>query len=505
MTARNLGEMMRETSEKHPDKVGIEFGPEKLPFRELNARVNRLANALRHLGVKKGDRVCLYLPNGLEFIYAHLANQKIGATTIPLNIRTPERELAWILADSEPEAIITTDAKVSMTQKVRSQFPKLRHQISTGGTSENVQSWGELMNHSSDEEPRVEIEPDDLAVLMYTSGTTGRPKGAMLTHNNFLSNIRSLSQVWQWTPEDRFLLSLPLFHQHGLGVGLHGFIYTGCQVILLESFKAEDVLNQLQERKCTLFMGVPTMYIRFLEIDEPKRFDLSGMRLFISGSAPLPREVFHRFRRTFGFEILERYGMTETMMNASNPYQKARKPGSVGLPLPGVEIAVVDDGGNEVPHGKVGEILVKGPNVFRGYWKNPQANQETFRDGWFKTKDLGRWDHQGYLHIVGRKRDMIITSGFKVYPREVEEVINSHPYVSESAVLGIPDAEKGEKVVGWVVLKNGMNCPKEDLINYCRQNLIFYKIPKDIKFLEFLPKTPSGKVRVQELSRAWKE
>lgn len=494
----NLSQEFKKVFIKSPTKVAVNFADKQISFRELDFGSNRVANGLASLGVKKGDRVCLFVPNCIEFILSHLGVLKLGAITVPMNVMYKGREIEHILSNSEAKVLITTQDKLSLVEGVSSRLPKLRQIIVVGGTSTKGIPY-EKLSEASTEEPRTEIEDNDLALICYTSGTTGRPKGAMLTHGNLISNSKTLINLWEWTDKDVFLLSLPMTHVHGLGVGLHGALLTGSPTILMEKFKAEDALSLIQEFKCSLFMGVPTMYTRFLQVSGGKAYDLSCMRLFISGSAPLPIDTFHRFREVFGFEILERYGMTETMMNTSNPYHGKRKPGTVGLPLPGVQARIVDSQWGDVPEGETGEILVKGPNVFKGYWNLPDETAQAFRDGWLKTGDLGKKDEDGYISIVGRSKDLIISGGFNVYPREVEEVLCSHPHVEEAAVIGIPDQVRGEAVKAYVVLKSGEKVSEEELITFCRENLAIFKVPQEVEFIPQLPRTASGKVIVHEL------
>ncbi len=485
---------------KSPTKVALNFGNKQISFQGLDLGSNQVANGLASLGVKKGDRVCLFVPNCIEFALCHLGVLKLGAVIVPMNIMYRGREIEHILGNSGAKVLITTQDKLSLVEGVSSRLFELREIIVIGGTPAKGIPY-ERLSEASTGEPWVEVEDDELALICYTSGTTGRPKGAMLTHGNLISNIKTLINLWEWTDKDVFLLSLPLTHIHGLGVGLHGALVTGSLTILMERFKAEDALSLIQKFKCSLFMGVPTMYARFLQVSEPKAYALSHMRLFVSGSAPLAIDTFHRFLEVFGFEILERYGMTETMMNTSNPYHGERKPGTVGLPLPGVRLRIVDAQWRDIVEGETGEILVKGPNVFKGYWNSPDETAQAFRDSWFKTGDLGKRDEDGYISIVGRAKNVIISGGFNVYPREVEEVLCSHPHVSEAAVIGIPEQIRGEVAKAYVVLKSGKKVSEKELIAFCKKNLAIFKVPQEVEFIPELPRTASGKVIVDELRK----
>jgi malonyl-CoA/methylmalonyl-CoA synthetase len=353
---------------------------------------------------------------------------------------------------------------------------------------------------------------EDVAMLCYTSGTTGRPKGAMITHENLISNMEALHEAWQWSDRDVLLHALPLFHIHGLVVALHGALNAGATVIMMESFDAERVSKALEILPCTLFMGVPTQYQRITACWEAsgQSPDLSRMRLFVSGSAPLPDDLFTRFRQQTGHTILERYGMTETGMIASNPYDvSSRKAGSVGYPLRSVSLRVMDEKGAQQQDGQVGEVQLKGPNVFKGYWKAPEKTADSFDNGWFKTGDLGYLDPEDgpRLYLKGRAKELIISGGFNVYPREVEEVLLNHPDVEEAAVYGLPDDDLGERVAAAVVLAPAARPTDEELIAslreqltaHLREQLTAYKCPKEIRFLDRLPRNAMGKVQKHHL------
>jgi len=345
------------------------------------------------------------------------------------------------------------------------------------------------------------IPPDATAALIYTSGTTGRPKGAEITHGNLAANTAALHEAWGWRSDDMFLHVLPLFHVHGLFVALHGALYAGATTLLMRSFEPRRTLEVLVERKCTVFMAVPTIHRRLLALPDAEKFDLGGVRLITSGSDRLPDEVFTGFQRVFGQTLLERYGMTETGMNLSNPLLGERRAGSVGLPLPGIEARVVDpERGSPLPDCEVGEVQIRGPNVFKGYWRKPEATAAAFTaDGWFRTGDLGLREPDGYFTLKGRARDLIITGGLNVYPPEVERILAEHPAVAASAVIGCPDPEWGERVTAVVALKAGCQAASEEIVAFCRERLAAYKAPKEVCFVEELPRNAMGKVQKGEL------
>ncbi len=488
-------EMLENSVSRFPRKTALIFNSKSVTYQEFSLEVEEAVKRLVSLGVKRGDRVCLYLGNRLEFIYLHFAVMKLGAVVVPVNVTYRMRELKHSVEDSGASLFITDDKAFERFSKVRQ---SLQNRPATVIISDKA--YGEDMIRydditSSPHTPSVqEADPDDLAAIIYTSGTTGRSKGATLTHVNFTSNIRDLASVWKWASSDRLLLALPLFHVHGLGVVLHGVVYTGGSLVLMERFDAEWALRLISEYRCNVFMGVPTMYSMLLDVREPSRFDLSHIRLFVSGSAPLPVKVFKEFSGKYGFEIVERYGLTETIMNISNPVEGVRKPGSVGLPLPSVSVKIVGEDGQELAPKQVGEILVKGPNVTKGYWNMKEATREAFSEGWFKTGDLGYVGEDGYISITGRKKEMIIVSGFKVYPREVEEVLSQHPKVKETAVIGVPDPVKGETVKAFVVPQAEELLREGELLEYCRHNLASFKVPSSVELIDVLPKTASGKI-----------
>jgi len=484
-----------------PDKLAIEFlDPplQQVTYAELDAITRRCAAYLADLGVQPGDKVALQLPKSLEFIVLHLAALRIGVVTVPLNIAYPPAELIYFLDDSEARLFFADESKREDIQKINPRLPALE-----GCTFLNPRAPHKfealidkttLSDHSA---VQFSYDNDTTALMIYTSGTTGRPKGAQLTISNLTSNLYALHTAWGWQPDDLLLHALPLFHLHGLLVAFHGALYAGASMVALRSFDARRVLRVLVERNCTVFMGVPTIYQRILALPDAVSYDLSSMRLLTSGSDRLPDETFLGFQETFGHTLLERYGMTETGMNISNPLEGERRMGSVGLPLPGVEVRVVDPETDEtLPDGKVGAIQIRGPNVFAGYWRQPEKTAESFSpDGWLRTGDLGLREPDGYFTLKGRAKDLIITGGLNVYPAEVERVLSENESVKTSAVIGLPDTEWGERIVAAVVIHAGASASSEELIAFCRRRLAVYKCPKDVIFLESLPRNAMGKVQ----------
>jgi malonyl-CoA/methylmalonyl-CoA synthetase len=438
------------------DEVGLEWQGQEYTFGELDQRSDRMAASLAHLS--PGDRVCVQLANCIEMIDIYLACVKRGLIFVPVNILYRDREVAHIVTDAEPSLFMTQ--------------PSLEPRASASGQT-------------------PKLDGDTPAALVYTSGTTGTSKGAILTHNNFAANALNLLTCWQITREDRFLLALPLFHVHALGNGLHCWLISGCRMRLLERFDHQTATAQFLDFRPTLFFGVPTIYVRLLETDPDAAKQIGReMRLFVSGSAPLPAHVLEQFQGLFGHTILERYGMTETMMNISNPYAGERRPGSVGLPLPGVSVRLSESG----------EILLKGPNVFAGYWKRDDATHDAFVDGWFKTGDIATRSDDGYYTLSGRKSDLIISGGFNIYPREIEEFLMEQPEIVEAAVVGEPDRLRGEIPVAYIVVRESID--PDVLIGRCKANLSSFKVPRRVENVTLLPRNALGKVQKHLLCRA---
>jgi malonyl-CoA/methylmalonyl-CoA synthetase len=457
-------------------KPALEFQNREYTFGEIDLRSNRMAHFLTARGLSAGDRLCVYLTNGIDMIDLFLACVKTGVIFVPINILYKEREILHILSDADPRAVVAGDPD----------FPG------------DVPVWQpeELAAAQAMEAGRPGIFPDGdaPAALIYTSGTTGASKGAILTHNSFAANALNLLTCWKITERDRFLLSLPLFHIHGLGNGLHIWLIGGCLMRLQERFEYNSTLEQFLDFHPTLFFGVPTMYVRLLKTPPDAVREISGsMRLFVSGSAPLPASVLEEFQRLFGQIILERYGMTETFMTISNPYAGERRAGTVGLPLPGISFKLLDGEGNPVPNGQAGELFVSGPTVFKGYWRREDATRAAFHDGYFQTGDIAVRSEDGYYTLQGRMSDLIISGGFNIYPREIEDFLLEQAEVAEAAVVGVPDAARGEIPVAYIVPSSEVD-PLE-LRSRCRAALASFKVPRFFTLVDNLPRTALGKVQ----------
>ncbi len=502
----NVSKVLTQSMVKYANKVAIDFEGDMWTYGRLNDTVKRAALLLKRMGIEKGDRVALQLPKSMEFICLHLAVQSIGAVTLPLNPAYSPEEVRYFLSDSEATLYITNAEKFCSVDKIIGELGKLKTFLIDDNTGDFGPLWYELEKIDNHDVRNYPASENDVSTICYTSGTTGKPKGAMISHKNLLTNMLALNKIWRWSHNDILLHVLPLFHVHGLFVALHGALYAGATIIMHKRFDPLRCWETIEKFKCTIFMGVPTIYYRLLKSWHDADADITSVRVFISGSAPLSKGLFEDFRNATGHRILERYGMTETQMITSNPYEPDRRiPGSVGFPLPGVSLRVVDLHGNDVSPSDVGEVWVKGDNVFLGYWKNPEKTRESFDGGWFKTGDLGFRDPRdnNRLYLVGRMKELIITGGYNVYPKEIENILEEHPMVSEAAVVGLPDPDYGEKVVAAVVLDKSFdgNFDREVLIKYCKTRLASYKCPKEIFLLDSLPKNAMGKIQKSRLKR----
>ncbi len=449
-------------------------------FGELRERADRLSVALHRRGLVAGDRVAVHLANRIEFVDLFLACVQSGLVLVPINVLYREREVAHIVADADPRLIVTTADQASL-------FPAGSALVDVGELAAEVTETGDRIE-------RPAIDGDAPAAIVYTSGTTGRSKGAVLTHNNMAANATALVTCWRITSEDRYLAVLPLFHVHGLGNGICSWLVSGCRMRLVERFESARALEWFQRFEPTLFFGVPTIYVRLLELpSDAARAIGARMRLFVSGSAPLPAHVHEAFHDRFGHTILERYGMSETLMLTSNLLEGERRAGTVGYALPGVSLAVRDTRGTPLEPGTVGEVMVKGPTVFPGYWRNPEASAAAFRDGWFATGDLGQLDADGRLTLRGRATELIISGGFNIYPREIEEVLLEQDGVREAAVVGAPDEKRGEVPVAYVVTDPGVDVDR--LREQCAQSLASFKALRAVVRVEALPRNAMGKLQ----------
>ena len=450
-----------------------------------------IANLLKRLKLPKGARIAVQVDKSPEAVLLYLATLRAGYAFLPLNTAYQATEIDYFVADAEPSVVVCSPANLRWVEPIARRH-RVPHLFTLGDDRR-----GTLLEAASRESARfttVRSRAEDLACIVYTSGTTGRSKGAMLSHGNIGSNARVLHRYWRWRAGDVLLHMLPIFHVHGLFVAIHGALLSGSRMIWRARFDAREAIRLLPQ--ATVFMGVPTMYVRLL--DEPG-FDANAcrnMRLFVSGSAPLLPDTFRQFEARTGQRILERYGMSETVMLTSNSYDGNRVPGTVGLPLPGVEVRVVDDAGRACGTGDIGAIQVRGPNVFSGYWRMPEKTREEFTaDGYFRTGDMGKLDANGYLSIVGRSKDLIITGGYNVYPKEIESYLDEMDGVAESAVIGVPHRDFGEAVTAVVVRKPGAQLHEAAIIAALKGRIAAFKVPKRVHVVDELPRNTMGKVQ----------
>lgn len=472
----------------------------ELTYRELDRDSNRMANTFRNMGLKKGDRAILFLPKSLIFVVAHLALQKMGAVGIPLNPGFKKSEMEYLVHDAQATLALTGPEQEGLLHEIDPGLTVIA--ISTERPYQDLS----LFRSALDAKVSEDIGPDDPGLIIYTSGTTGNPKGAILTQRNLAHDARNVIRIWEISEADVLCHALPLFHVHGLCFALHTALIAGSHVLMLDRFSPPEILSLLTKKEgkyaCTVFMAVPPMYGKLMDDAEERGLDFSHMRLWTSGSAPLLPKDFKRIARIFGKEPVEREGMTETGMNLSNPLRGVRKPGSIGLPLPDLEVRIVDpDTFADIPPGRQGEIWLKGPGVTPGYWNKPQETDQAFEKGWFRTGDLGRVDADGYYYLTDRCKHIIISGGENISPKEVEGVINRLSEVQESSVVGIPDEKWGEKVVSAVVKKAGSAITASEIQAYCRKHLHDWKCPKEIAFLDALPRNTMGKVLSQEVKK----
>lgn len=472
---------------------------EDISYKAFFANAERMAKALVASGVKPGDRVAVQVPKTQAMLELYVGTVLAGAVFLPLNTAYTAAEITYFLTDAEPRIFVCDpNCKDELSAVAKDAGVA---EVLTIGADEN----GSLPERRDAAAPGFTPSPrgpDDLAAILYTSGTTGRSKGAMLTHRALASNAQTLKDSWHFSADDVLIHALPIFHTHGLFVATNITLLAGSSCIFMSKFDADDILGYMPD--ATVLMGVPTFYVRLLETEGLGKASVN-MRLFVSGSAPLLAETHDRWRDVTGHAILERYGMTETNMNTSNPYDGDRRAGTVGLPLPGVEVIVTDPAtGAPLPQGEIGVLEVRGPNVFAGYWKMPDKTAEELRDnGFFITGDLGRIDADGYVHIVGRGKDLIISGGYNIYPKEIEVVIDDLPGVVESAVIGVPHKDFGEAVVAVIVAQDGVEISAKDVSNMIKDNLARFKQPKSIEFVQALPRNAMGKVQKNVLREAY--
>ncbi|MDH5163523.1 fatty acid--CoA ligase family protein [Heyndrickxia oleronia] len=506
----NLSSHLKNTAKVNADKTAYYFMDQKVSYAEFDGAVTRFASGLKQLGVKKGDHIALLLGNSPHFVISLYGAMRLGATVIPINpIYTPD-EIGYILNNGDVKVIVALDLLLPLAEKMEALLPQVESYIICESNplnkvdvsaNEKMKSFSDVISSGNLAFDEPELFEDDVAVILYTSGTTGRPKGAMLTHKNLYSNARDIGEYLKMNHLDKVMTVLPMFHVFSLTVVVNAPLISGSTIIIVPKFSPKEIFRLAKKYGVTVFAGVPTMYNFLHQYPDGDPNDFSTFRLCISGGSSLPVALLKNFEKKFNVLISEGYGLSEASpVTCFNPLDRPRKPGSIGTSILNVENKIVNELGEELPEGQVGELVVRGPNVMKGYYKMPEETAAAIRDGWLYTGDLARVDGEGYFYIVDRKKDMVIVGGFNVYPREVEEVLYEHPEVVEAAVIGAPDPEQGEVVKCFVVRKNE-SLTEAELMEYCREHLAKYKLPKTIEFLEELPKNTTGKI----LRKALKE
>lgn len=518
MGVLNLVETVRQQAFEQPEKTAYYFLGKGTSYSELEQSIARFAAALQDLGVQKGDHVAFLLGNTPHYIISLYASMRIGAVAIPINpIYTPD-EISYIIKNGDVKVVIALDLLLPLVEAGVQGFPQVTNYIICETTPDIANKYAALSDEAKAKtklftqvvattahtvEP-VKVQPDDTAIILYTSGTTGHPKGAMLTHSNLYSNARDIGEYLKITTEDRVITTLPVFHVFALTVVVNAPLMKGATILLTPRFSPGEIFDVAAAYKATIFAGVPTMFNFLYQYEEGDVAAFSSLRLAISGGASLPVSLLHNFEQKFNVRISEGYGLSEASpVTCFNPIDRERKAGSIGPSIINVENKVVDENGEEVPVGEVGELIVRGPNVMKGYYKMPEETAVTIRNGWLYTGDLAKKDDEGYFYIVDRKKDLIIVGGYNVYPREVEEVLFSHSGILEAAVVGQPDPNFGEAVHAYVVLKD-TSLTIEEIKEYCTKHIVKYKVPSVIEILDELPKNTTGKILRRSLKTAVK-
>lgn len=502
----NLAHYLTMSAESYPEKTAVILDEHRFTYEEVQAFVNRVANVLQDKGIRKGDKVAMMIPNTPHFPILYYAILSAGATVVPINVLLRAHEIQYYLEDSDAKVFFAYKLFYDDAVHAFEETDTCHHLLVVSDLDDMEQPpIGELLLPSaleaSHEFDMVETMPDDTAVILYTSGTTGHPKGAELTHFNMFFNAHYVKEnVVRVKPSDVTLAVLPLFHSFGQTCIMNATLMAGACMTMMTKFEVPKIFEVIQRDKVSVFAAVPTMYFFMLNSEEGKNFDLSSVSTAVSGGASLPVEVLNRFKERLGVQVLEGYGLSETSPVASfNIIERPCKPGSIGLPIWGCEMKVMHEDGSFAKPGEVGEIVIRGHNVMKGYYKKPVATEEAIVNGWFHTGDMAKQDEDGYFFIVDRKKDIIIRSGLNIYPREIEEVLYAHPAVLEVAVVGVPDEARGEEVKAYVSLRKGTLATADELSKYCLERLAKFKIPKEIEILEVLPKGPTGKILKREL------
>lgn len=511
----NLAVLLEDSAREVPERTAIIFEETKFSYAQVNAAANQVAHVLTEVGIQKGDKVALSCPNIPYFPIVYYGILKAGAAVVPLNILLKPREIAYHLQDSDAKGYMCFEGSPDLPigemgftafQEVDTckHFFLITANSAAPSPIEGTQTLGTMMAKQPTTFETVQVHPDETAVILYTSGTTGQPKGAELSHSNMLLNARLCDSMYPKADHDVHLITLPLFHSFGQTVQMNAGVYNRASLVMLARFTPDAALHLMERENVTFFAGVPTMYWALLNYPKADSYDLEkiarNLRLCISGGSAMPVEVMRAFDEKFQVKILEGYGLSETSPVATfNRLNREAKPGSIGLPVWGIDVRIVDQNDQDVGTNELGEILIRGHNVMKGYYKRPEATAEAMRNGWFHTGDIGRRDEEGYIYIADRVKDMIIRGGFNVYPREIEEVLMTHPAISLAAVVGGSHERLGEEVKAYVILKEGAKVTEAELVAWSKENMADYKYPRIIEFRKELPMTATGKILKQQL------
>lgn len=506
----NLPQSVYERAKKQPDKTAYIFLEDEVTYGQFEQSVAMFAGSLQKLGVKEGDHIALLVGNTPHFLITLYASWRLGAVVIPINPTYTPKEISYIVQNGDTKVIVALDRLAPLFAAKDKLFPNVEAIIACETDEEAVKQcmqlpekplfFREIIQKAQPVLELKELDKDDNAIILYTSGTTGLPKGAILTHENVYSNARDVGTYLRMSHDDRVVATLPIFHVFALTVVVNAPLYRGATILLIPQFSPKEVFRVIHEQKATVFAGVPTMFNFMYQSENGKPEYYETIRLSISGGSALPVSLLHNFEEKFNTRISEGYGLSEASpVTCFNPLDRERIPGSIGMSIVNVENKVVDENGNEVPKGEVGELIARGPNIMKGYYKMPEETEKVLKNGWLHTGDMATEDEEGYFYIVDRKKDMIIVGGFNVYPREVEEVLYQHPEIVECAVVGTKHDELGEEVNAHIVLKKGSTLTEQDIIEFAAKQLVKYKVPTNIFFKDELPKNATGKILRKDL------
>lgn len=481
--AMNLGIMFDESCRRYQERVALIHDHKQTTYRELQRQVNAFGNYLKWLGLAQGDKISLMLPNCPEFVIAYMAAQKIGCVAITLNVMSTAYELLHFIEDSDTKVFITVSTSAKRFHEIQEKVPLCRHLILTDGSAESP--FWKIIGQESDRLEPASVDREDPAVMIYTSGLTGKPLGALLTHGNLLHQATLLGSVGHGNEQDRALAVIPYFHSFGASANLLAILKAGASVVLMERFTLDSIFATIEQERVTYIAAVPRLFLGMIFHNKADAYKTDSVRMCITGGSAMQEEIFRLFEEKFHVKLQEGYGLTEASpICALTRLDMPQKYGSIGIPIPDVEAHIVDDEGHELPRGTVGELIIRGPNVMQGYYKSPEATAQVIKNGWLYTSDLGRMDDDGYIFLTGRKKRMVITSGFNVYPREVEIVLEMHPAVKACRVVSVPDLMRGEIVKALIVKNQNANIDDREILKHCRIYLSSYKIPREIEFVE---------------------